>query len=83
MLLGAFAIRAARTFLLTRRTADLVVVVGLLFLASALCGALTLTFMDLGWWFGHVFEFVGITLVGASVAYDLYRAASRVRSPAI
>ena len=29
--------------------------------------------MDLGWWLGHVFELVGITLVGASVAYDLRR----------
>jgi HD-GYP domain-containing protein (c-di-GMP phosphodiesterase class II) len=74
LLLGALAIRAARTFLLTRRTADLVVVVGLLLLASALWGALTLTFMDLGWWLGHVCEFAGITLVGSSVAYDLYRA---------
>jgi putative nucleotidyltransferase with HDIG domain len=74
LLLGALAIRAARTFLLTRRTADLVVVFGLVLLASALIGALTLTFMDLGWWLGHVFEFAGITLVGASVAYDLYRA---------
>ena len=74
VLLGALAIRAARTFLLTRRAADLVVVVGLLLLASALWGALALTFTDLGWWLGHVFEFVGITLVGSSVAYDLYRA---------
>jgi putative nucleotidyltransferase with HDIG domain len=74
LLLGALAIRAARTFLLTRRTADLVVVIGLLLLASALWGALALTFTDLGWWFGHLCEFVGITLVGASVAYDLYRA---------
>jgi putative nucleotidyltransferase with HDIG domain len=74
LLLGALAIRAARTFLLTRRTADLVVVIGLLLLASALWGALALTFTDLGWWFGHLCEFVGITLVGASVAYDLDRA---------
>jgi HD-GYP domain-containing protein (c-di-GMP phosphodiesterase class II) len=74
LLLGALAIRAARTFLLTRRAADFVVVVGLVLLASALYGALTLTFMDLGWWLGHVFEFVGIILVGASVASDLYRA---------
>jgi HD-GYP domain-containing protein (c-di-GMP phosphodiesterase class II) len=51
-----------------------VVVIGLLLLASALWGALALTFTDLGWWFGHLCEFVGITLVGASVAYDLYRA---------
>jgi HD-GYP domain-containing protein (c-di-GMP phosphodiesterase class II) len=32
-----------------------------------------LSFMDLGWWLGHVFEVVGIALVGASVAYDLHR----------
>ena len=37
-------------------------------------GRPALTFTDLGWWLGHVFEFVGITLVGSSVAYDLYRA---------
>ena len=29
--------------------------------------------MDLGWWIGHVFELVGIALVGGSVAYDLRR----------
>ena len=39
----------------------------------SLYGALALTFMDLGWWLGHVFELVGITLVGGSVAYDLRR----------
>lgn len=70
---GALAVRAANTFLLTRRTADFAVVVGLVLLACSLFGALALTFMDLGWWLGHVFELVGITLVGASVAYDLHR----------
>src|SRR5207244_12548436 len=29
--------------------------------------------MGLGWWLGHVFEVIGIAVVGASVAYDLYR----------
>jgi HD-GYP domain-containing protein (c-di-GMP phosphodiesterase class II) len=29
--------------------------------------------MDLGWWLGHVFELVGVGLVGGSVAYDLRR----------
>ena len=72
-LFGALAIRAANTFLLTRRIADLAVVVGLVLLACSLFGALALTFMDLGWWVGHVFELVGIGLVGASVAYDLRR----------
>ena len=70
---GALAIRATNTFLLTRRVADLVVVVGLVLLATSLYGALVLTFMDLGWWLGHLFEVLGITLVGASAAYDLRR----------
>jgi HD-GYP domain-containing protein (c-di-GMP phosphodiesterase class II) len=74
LLVGALAIRAARTFLLTRRAADFVAVLGLVLLGSALYGALTLTFMDLGWWLGHLSELAGIVLVGASVAYDLYRA---------
>jgi HD-GYP domain-containing protein (c-di-GMP phosphodiesterase class II) len=72
-LFGALAIRAANTFLLTRRVADLAVVVGLALLACSLYGALALTFMDLGWWIGHLFELIGIGLVGASVAYDLRR----------
>jgi HD-GYP domain-containing protein (c-di-GMP phosphodiesterase class II) len=49
------------------------VVLGLVLLACSLFGALALTFMDLGWWIGHAFELVGISLVGASVAYDLHR----------
>ena len=73
LLFGALAIRAANTFLLTRRIADLAVVVGLVLLACSLFGALALTFMDLGWWVGHLFELIGIALVGASVAYDLRR----------
>ena len=30
-------------------------------------------FLDLGWWFGHMFEVLGIAIVGASLAYDLHR----------
>ena len=70
---GALCLRAATTFLLTRRIADLVVVLGLVLLATSLYGALVLTFMDLGWWLGHLFEVLGIALVGASAAYDLRR----------
>jgi HD-GYP domain-containing protein (c-di-GMP phosphodiesterase class II) len=73
LLFAGLAIRAAHTFLLTRRVADLVVVFGLALLGSALYAALVLTFMDLGWWIGHLFELLGITLVGASAAYDLRR----------
>ena len=73
VLYGWLAVRAANTFLLTRRLADLAVVLGLMLLAAATYGALVLTFMDLGWWFGHIFEVLGIAVVGASLAYDLHR----------
>jgi HD-GYP domain-containing protein (c-di-GMP phosphodiesterase class II) len=70
---ASLAIRAARTFLLTRRVADLAVIVGLIFLGAAVYAALALSYMQLGWWLGHAFELAGILLVGSSVAYDLRR----------
>jgi HD-GYP domain-containing protein (c-di-GMP phosphodiesterase class II) len=70
---GALAIRAMHTFLLTRRAADLAVVAGIVLLAAALYGALFLYYSELGWWLGHVFEFLGIAVVGGSLAYDLRR----------
>jgi putative nucleotidyltransferase with HDIG domain len=69
------AFRAFRTFLLTHRHADLLVVVGIAWLAAALPPAMLMTYMELGWWLGHVFELVGIVLVGLPVALDLRRAA--------
>jgi hypothetical protein len=72
---GVLAFRAFRTYLLTHRLLDLVVVVGLLWLASALVGTLLLGYTDLGWWLGHGFEIVGIALVGIPVAIDLARTA--------
>jgi len=73
LLYGALGVRVGRTFLLTRRVADLAVLVGLAFLAASVYGALMLSYMQLGWWLGHLYELVGITLVGASVGYDLRR----------
>ena len=70
---GALSVRAMHTFLLTRRFADLAVVMGIVLLSVALYGALFLTFMDLGWWLGHLFELLGIVVVGASLVYDLRR----------
>jgi len=67
------ALRAARTFLLTRRRADFLVVLGTVLLAVCLPAALLLTYMDLGWWVGHGLELVGIGCVGVPVAMDLYR----------
>jgi putative nucleotidyltransferase with HDIG domain len=70
---GALAIRATNTFLLTRRAADFAVVLGIVLLACSLYGALFLSFMDLGWWLGHIFEMAGIVVVGGSLVYDLRR----------
>ena len=71
--------RALRTYLLTRRGADLLVAVGIVWLAAALPAALLLTYRDLGWWLGHAFEIVGIAAVGFTVAHDLRRGAARSR----
>lgn len=71
--------RALRTFRLTRRGSDLVVAVGIVWLASALPAALLLGWWDLGWWLGHGFEIVGIAIVGVPVALDLRRGAARSR----
>jgi HD-GYP domain-containing protein (c-di-GMP phosphodiesterase class II) len=72
---GLLTLRALRTFLLTQRVLDLVVVVGLVWLATALVPALTMDYSQLGWWIGHEVELDGILLVGIAVAIDLARAA--------
>lgn len=74
VLYGFLAVRAVNTFLLTRRRADLLVVVGLAFLGASLAAALLLDYTQLGWWLGHAFELLGILLVGVPVAIDLHRA---------
>jgi HD-GYP domain-containing protein (c-di-GMP phosphodiesterase class II) len=76
---GVLFWRALRTYRLTRRGADLLVAVGIAWLAAALPAALLLSFRDLGWWLGHAFEIVGIAAVGFTVAHDLRRGAARSR----
>jgi hypothetical protein len=71
--------RALRTFRLTRRRGDLLVAVGIVWLAVAVPAALLLSFRELGWWLGHVFEIVGIAIVGIPVAVDLRRGTARSR----
>jgi HD-GYP domain-containing protein (c-di-GMP phosphodiesterase class II) len=68
------AIRAARTYALTRRTADLMVTIGVVALAAALGLQLLSEAWTYGWWIGHAAEFVGIGLVGVPVAFDIHRA---------
>lgn len=68
-------LRALKTYLLTQRPADLVIVVGVAWLAAALPPALTMTYEDLGWWIGHLLELAGIVVVGTAVAADLMQSA--------
>jgi HD-GYP domain-containing protein (c-di-GMP phosphodiesterase class II) len=70
---GSLAVRAVRTFTLTRRRADLAVVFGIVWLGVALFAQLMFEYDNLGWWIGHVLELAGVGLVGAPVAADLYR----------
>ncbi len=73
---GAVTLRAVRTFSLTRRRADLVVVVGLVWLGVALVSQLLLTWTELGWWIGHAMELMGVLMVGVPVALDVHRGAA-------
>ena len=70
---AVLVLRALKTYLLTRRGVDLLVVVGIGWLTAALPAALLLDYTHLGWWLGHGFELAGIVLVGAAVAADLHR----------
>jgi hypothetical protein len=79
MFYGVLFWRALRTFRLTRRQSDVLVAVGVVWLAAALPAALLLSYLNLGWWLGHGFELVGIAAVGIPVAVDLRRGAARSR----
>jgi putative nucleotidyltransferase with HDIG domain len=70
---GTVASRAVRTFALTRRSADLVVVVGIVWLGVALVPVLVLDPYTWVWWCGHALELLGVTLVGVPVAMDVHR----------
>jgi HD-GYP domain-containing protein (c-di-GMP phosphodiesterase class II) len=66
--------RAARTYLLTRRYADLTVCVGVVWLIGAQYGLLDFAMMDAAWWAAHALEMVGIGMVGLPVVLDLRHA---------
>jgi HD-GYP domain-containing protein (c-di-GMP phosphodiesterase class II) len=67
------ASRAVRTFTLTRRAGDLVVVVGTVWLGMALIPVLVLDPFTWVWWTGHALELCGVALVGVPVALDVHR----------
>jgi len=72
-LLGAVAWRALRTFILTRRAADLLVVCGMCLLIVSLGASMSFEPWSIGWWSGHALELAGIAMVGIPVAADLFR----------
>ena len=76
-------VRALRTYLLTRRFLDLVVIVGIAWLGTALVASLVFSFQNIGWWFGHVLEIFGMALVGIPVALDLRRGATHQSRPLV
>src|SRR3954470_3732620 len=65
------ALRAVRTYTLTRRTTDLLVFVGCVWLAWALVPQLIMGYGTLAFYFGHAMELLGIILVGIPAALDL------------
>ena len=69
------ALRAARTYGLTRRFADLLVLVGIVWLGAALFPMLLHMPWSWSWWTGHGLELMGVALVGGPAALDLHRAA--------
>src|SRR6266513_913868 len=76
-LFGVLLLRALKTYLLTHRAADMVVVIGIAWLTAALPPAMLMTYMQLGWWLGHLFELVGIIAVGVPVAVARRRPSRR------
>lgn len=75
--------RAYRTYRLTHRVQDLLVVVGIVWLGTALAASLLFGWWHLGWWIGHGLEIVGIGLVGIPVALDLRRGARHQSRPLV
>ena len=70
--------RAGRTFLLTRRTSDLLVCAGVVWLIGAQFGLLHFDGMSAAFWTAHGLEVAGLGLIGIPAALDLrHGAASR------
>ena len=68
---GVLALRAVRTYTLTRRTTDLLVFVGCFWLGWALVPQLVMGYGTLAFYFGHMLELLGVALVGIPAVLDL------------
>lgn len=67
-------VRAVRTYLLTRRGADLTVALGCVWLSITLVANLVIGPMTIGYFVGHALEIAAVALVGIPVVLDLRRA---------
>lgn len=71
---GVLALRALRTFQLTRRIGDLAVVAGLGWLAIAVATYLLSPVWSIGFWAGHILELGAFLVIAGALASDLARA---------
>ena len=74
LIYGVLALRALRTFQLTRRIGDLAVAAGLVWLAIAVATYLLSPLWSVGFWAGHVLELGAFIVVMAALVSDLARA---------
>jgi hypothetical protein len=65
------AFRAVRTYTLTRRTTDLLVFVGCIWLGWALVPQLVMGYGTLAFYFGHALELCGVVMIGIPAVLDL------------
>ena len=76
VLLAGIAVRAVRTWQLTRRPTDLLTVVGLVWLAFSLLAQMTIPYTQVAFYVGHLLELAGVVALGVPAALDLRRAAA-------
>ena len=72
---GVLALRALRTFQLTRRIGDLAVVAGLGWLGIAVATYLLSPTWSVGFWAGHILELGAFLVIAGALASELARAA--------
>jgi putative nucleotidyltransferase with HDIG domain len=72
--LAILILRALRTYMLTRRGADLTVALGCAWLGVTLYANLAIGSMTVAWMLGHVLEIAAVMLVVIPVALDIKRA---------
>jgi hypothetical protein len=70
------AVRATRTWQLTRRPGDLLTVAGVAWLGLSLVTQLTVPYTQLAFYLGHALEFAGVLALGIPAALDLRHAAA-------